>query len=329
MSARSCASRWALIGMACLAMTTGAIAQEQPAETATLTGDQTLEDLAKKLFDDPRAAAEIRAINGLVPGAQPKPGESFKLPGAQRQPAITALGVATQAVRDAKLQGAAEYAAEKYKKTDASLKHSQQACAKADYSACQRLADETWALARLARKESRKRQSSRNRFAVSVDERGATRVEVMEGDGVEVSAQKKRTVVRRDQAVRVLPGKAPGKPRKLLAPPKPVLPFPGSKLVTTSIHFAWNPVEDATRYVLLISRDSAGRMPVRQMTTEGTSYLFRSSLKDGEYYWFLRTVDAQGLVGRASAARAFILSATPGGGLTVEGGGTAPSPKGR
>ncbi len=289
-----------------------------PAETAALMADQTLEDLAKQLYDDPRAADEIRAVNEMAPDVQPRPGERFKLPGRQRQPAVSALGVAAQAVRDARLQGAAEYAAERLDKAVESLERARQACRSAEYAACQELADETWALARLARKETRALRSRKNRFIVSVDPEGTTRVEVMEGDGVEVSAQKKNTVVRRGHAVRVRTGMAPERARRLLDPPEPVLPFLRSRLVTSSIQFHWKPVQGAARYVLLISRDPAGRRPVRQLTIEDTSYLFRSSLADGEYFWFLRTVDAHGLVGRASAARFFTLSTSAGGGVTVE-----------
>jgi len=291
------------------------------AKTASLEGDQTLEDLAKKLFEDPKAADEIRAINHLAPGSQPAAGQPFELPGKARQPAISALGMARQAVQEAKLQGAPEYATERYSKAEQSMAAAEQACRRADYATCQQQADDTWALARLARKEGLAKRSSKNRFAVSVDEEGTTRVEVMEGDGVEVQAKKRRAVLTRGQAVRVRPGKVPDPVRKLLTPPEPILPFPASRLVTTSIQFHWKPVEGAARYVLLVSRDPAGRRPVRQLTTESSTYLLRSKLPDGQYYWFLRAVDVHGLVGRASEARAFRLVSDQGGAVTVEPGG--------
>ncbi len=279
---------------------------------------QSLEDLAERYFDDPLAADEIRALNDIPAGAQPKPGATLRLPGKERDQALMVLRVATQALQQAKADGAEEYATQQLEKTQQSLKAAQAARKRAAYQECRRLADETWALARLARKESLARRPKKNRFAVSVDKKGTTRVEVMEGDGVKVTAGKKSTTVKRGYAVRVKPGKEPEKAHQQLPPPEPVLPNNGSILVTSSIYFSWKPVEGASRYVLLISRDEAGIQPVRQLTTANTSYLFRSSLSDGIYHWFARTVDSQGLVGRASSSRQFTLRASTDGGVTVE-----------
>ncbi len=319
---------WALALLLAAVEPGRAPAGEPRPPTAALQGDQTLEDLAKRLYEDAGAADEIRAIHDWAPGHQPPPGETFRLPGPERRPAVSALGMAGQAVQQARQLGAAELAAEQLERAAASLGQARRACRRAAYQRCQQLADETWALARLARKQARRRRAERNRFAVSVDEAGQTRVEVMDGEGVAVTAGDQRRVVERGQAVAVPPGKPPEPVRALLAPPEPVLPFPGSRLVTTSIHFHWKPVEQAARYVLLISRDPAGRRPVRQLTTESTAYLLRSRLADGTYHWFLRSVDAHGHVGPASAARAFILAASDRGGMTVQGGQQTPADAG-
>ena len=288
-----------------------------PAE-AQLQAGQRLEDLAEKHFDDPGAADEIRALNNIPAGEQPKPGTTLKLPGKERDQALMALRVAKQALQQAKADGAEEFATEQFERTQKSFQAAEEARKRAAYEDCRRLADKTWALARLARKESLARRPKKNRFAVSVDKKGTTRVEVIEGDGVKVSAGKKSTTVKRGYGVRVKPGKEPEKARPQLPPPEPVLPNDGSILVTSSIYFSWKPVESASRYVLLISKDQAGFQPVRQLTTANTSYLFRSSLADGNYHWFTRTVDSRGLVGRASPSRQFTLRTSADGGVSVE-----------
>ncbi len=291
-------------------------------QTAALEGDQTLEDLALKLYQDKNAADEIRALNSLPKGAQPKPGHKFKLPGNDRQPAISALNMASQAVKKAEMEGAKEYVSAKYEEALTSLAKAQKSCRKADYLSCQKFADETWALARMATKQSRKMRSDTNRFSVSVDPEGATTVVVSEGDGVQVSAQNRTIAVKRGQGLRVDKGKEPQEVRRILNPPKQVLPFPGSKLLTTSIQFHWKPVHGAVKYVLLIAKDATGRQPVRQVTTPDTFYLLRSSLPDGKYFWFLRSVDSLGLVGKSSPAKSFVLSTKSKPGLKIEGHGT-------
>jgi hypothetical protein len=313
----------------CLLVLTASILQAQVPAEVQLEAGQTLEDLAEKHFDDPGAADEIRALNNIPAGEQSKPGATLKLPGKERDQALMALRVAKQALQQAKADEAEEFAPEKFKKTEESFRAAEQARKRAAYKDCRRLADETWALARLARKESLARRPKKNRFAVSVDKKGTTRVEVMEGDGVKVSAGKKSTTVKRGYGVRVKPGKEPEKARPQLPPPEPVLPNNGSILVTSSIYFSWKPVEGASRYVLLISKDQAGLQPVRQLTTANTSYLFRSSLADGSYHWFTRTVDSQGLVGRASPSRQFTLRASADGGVTVEPAPPTPRDEGK
>jgi len=310
----------------CLAVVlvlTGQVSQAQkiaarPPEQIKLGSGQTLEDVAEKYFADPKIADEIRAYNKLSPGSQPEAGSIIRIPGVEREKAITTLDVAAQAVMQAKAGGAEEFAPEKYKAATDRLTKAKAARDKSDYTRCCALADETWALARLARKESLKLRPKKNRFAVSVDSAGTTRIEVLEGDGVKVTAGKKSTTVKHGQAVKVTAGKPPEKIRKLLIAPAPVLPNNESILVTASIYFSWKPVEGAARYVLLISRDPQGMKPVRQLTTPKPSYLLRSSLPDGVYYWFLRTVDSQGLVGRVSPHRRFTLRAATDGGLSVE-----------
>jgi hypothetical protein len=308
--------------IAVMAVAAGFARAQPPVEsTATeliLKPDQTLEEAAEKIYEDAKASDEIRRINKIPKGQQPPAGKTMRLPGPERTMALTALQVASLAIAQAKEEKAEAFASEKLLAAQNALQKAQAARLDADYSACQRLADEAWALARLARQESLSKQDKKNRFSVSVDEQGTTRVEVAEGDGVEVSAESRSSRVTEGQAVQVKSGFPPEKARLLLPPPDPILPYDGSNLVTPSIYFRWQVVNGASRYVLLITRDPEGIQPVRQLTTENTSYLFQSSLSNGTYFFFLRTVDAQGLVGRSSAPRRFNLLVSNQSGVTVE-----------
>jgi hypothetical protein len=304
-------------GLFILLVAIGAKAQE-PGTPDRIEPGQTLEEFAEKHFGNPAVADELRALNGIPAGKQPESNDRLRLPGPERDQVVTALRVASQALAQAKADGAEQFAPEKLQAAIESMNKAEKSMSSAKYAQCRKMADETWALARIARTEALARQPKKNRFSVSVDTKGTTRVEVMEGDGVKVTSGKKSTTVKRGHAVKVNPGKPPEKVQPLLPPPVQVLPNNASVLVTPSIYFNWKPVQNANRYVLLISEDPSGLRPIRQMTTSKPSYLFRSSLPDGKYYWLLRTVDTQGLVGRVSPPRYFILQTSTDGGLTVE-----------
>lgn len=296
------------------------LAQDRRPVTVEIAPGQTIEQLAEKYFGDAAVADEIRALNRLQPSAQPRPGTRLRLPGPDRDRLVTMLEVAAQALASARSSEAEKFAPEKFARAEATMRRARQALAEARYDDCRQLADETWALAKLARKESLARRPRRNRFSVSVDKHGTTRVSVSQGDGVKVTAGKKSTTVKPGQALRVAAGATPGEPRTLLAPPQPVLPNHQATLLTPLIYFRWRAVTGASRYVLLIARDQRGRKPVRQITTDKTSYLFHSGLPAGRYWWMLRTVDAAGLVGTTSTARSFTWGSGGDGGTPLRQG---------
>ena len=252
-------------------------------------------------------------------------GSSPSLSGPENEIAHQALKVAGQAVDGARRAGADQIAPEHFKDAETALLECQAACERADYVGCAKLADRAWALARLARQACRKRRTDKNRFAVSVDKKGLTRVTVLEGDGVKVTARKRSTTVRRGQTVRVSSGQTPGEVKKLPDPPEPVLPFEESVLITHSLHFHWKPAKEARQYVLTISRDAAGLTPVRQIISYRTTYLLRSNLPNGQYHWFVRSVNADNDVSGASVSRRFTLRVEIDSGVTFQ---PAQKPKG-
>ncbi|RME27722.1 MAG: hypothetical protein D6806_04210, partial [Deltaproteobacteria bacterium] len=172
-----------------------------------------------------------------------------------------------------------------------------------------RLADEGWALAKLARKLSMEKQARLNKFSVAVDDKGTTRVAVEQGSGVKVVAGDKSTVVSSGQAVVVGPGAGEMKPRHTIPPPTLILPNPRSVLLTRTVYFRWNRVEGAAKYVLTICSDARCRKPLWQITTSSTSYLYSErDDKPGLRWWLVRSVDSQGIVGPPSTPRAYRLA---------------------
>ena len=246
------------------------------------------------------------------------PPEASGLPNQEREQSQTALKAAAQSLQQAQSDGATEYAKELLGRAQENQNAADAACQQGQFAECKRLADETWAWARLARQKTLAARPEKNLFTVSVDKAGTTRVEVLKGDGVKVIANKKSTTVKRGEAVRVLPGQAPEIPRVVLPSPDPILPHPDSLLITSSILFHWKPLNGASRYVLLISKDLDGQEPIRQITTDGTSFLLRTNLLDGSYFWFLRALDGNGFIGRSSAPRRFSLQVKEAAGLGVK-----------
>ena len=250
--------------------------------------------------------------------ANPPATEAAGLPNQEREQSQTALQAAEQSLQQALSDGAIEYAKDLLGRAQENQKAAAVACQQGQYTECKRLADETWAWARLARQKTLAARPEKNLFTVSVDKTGTTRVAVLTGDGVKVIANKKSTTVKRGEAVRVLPGQAPEIPRVVLPPPEPVLPHPDSLLITSSVLFHWKPLSGASRYVLLLSKDLDGQEPIRQITTDGTSFLLRTNLLDGSYFWFLRALDGNGFIGRSSAPRRFSLQVKEAAGLGVK-----------
>ncbi len=279
------------------------------ASEIVLAEGQSLEAVARQVFDDPTAAGEIRALNGWAADVLPKPGTKVRLPGPERNQALTALKAAAQAIAQAKKDQAPKHAAAIFATARARLESAEQARRMARYRECRRLADETWALARQARDNSLAQVSAKNRFTVSVDQKGTTRVQVTQGDGVKVSAGKKSTTVKRGQAVTVKTGQPPEPVRPLFPAPRQVLPLEGSALLTASIYFSWKPVPGARGYLLVISKDSQGRQPVKRIQCAKPSTLWQAELGDGNYYWSLKSLDPQGQAGKRSPSRRFVLKA--------------------
>ncbi len=298
-----------------------AVFAQQPKQAATtiqIGPEQTLEELAQQRYGDPSVAKEIRALNNISAGTQPKPGTTVRLPGPEREQALTALQAARQSLQKAHDNNCGQHAPDRLEKAKDKFDLAQKALSDDKYNHCRIFADETWALTRLLCKEVQEKDASTNRFSVSVDEKGTTAVEVKKGQAVKVTAGGQSINVKPGHAAIVKAGKQPEKPKKLLQAPAPILPNHGSTLVTPSVYFSWNLVPGASRYVLLISNDKNGFQPVHQHTTDKTFYLFKSSIDAGTYYWFLRSVDVNGLVGIDSPPRQFIMQKSSAGSFRVE-----------
>ena len=134
----------------------------------------------------------------------------------------------------------------------------------------------------------------------------SSNIEVLEGD-VLVSGAEQQTLVPAGFGTRIVRGRAPAPPRKLLPPPtlKPI-PEPVQRL---NWRLDWMPIKGASGYRVEISEDQQlDVLNWEQVTASPFSVL--PELADGDYWIRVRAVDPDGLEGK-SVVKAMTLDRYP------------------
>ncbi len=92
---------------------------------------------------------------------------------------------------------------------------------------------------------------------------------------------------------------------------KVTLVQPGHKeiLYTDSVTLVWNEVDRAAQYKLVIAKDAAFTIKVKNIKTPDLNATF--TLPDGKYYWRVRALDPNGAKGPWSDVRIFKVDAVP------------------
>jgi hypothetical protein len=108
-------------------------------------------------------------------------------------------------------------------------------------------------------------------------------------------------------------------------PPAPptfnvVSPAIGSTTALTNIPFAWAPVNGATSYTFVLSRNANMSSPVVTQVTTGTAYTYTGTLTAGPYYWQVSASE-----GSKSVTGTFIAAAPPATTATVTSTSTIPA----
>jgi hypothetical protein len=143
---------------------------------------------------------------------------------------------------------------------------------------------------------------------VQVADGGDTTIEVVKGE-VKVSAGGHETRVLQGQGALVKRGQS-AKKISLLAAPAPVAPSDGARLGTVDVSLGWSRVGGARSYHLAIAADAEFARPVHdasQIPDERVTV----KLAAGTYYWRVRAVDREGLEGKLSPPRRFVVDTTP------------------
>jgi LysM domain len=262
---------------------------------------ETLVDIARRELGDASAADELRALNGLSPG-KVRVGTKLRLPGEERDRAVSALGAARNAVVQTDAGTVSESARQR-------LAEAEQLFTRAEYARAAAAADEAWRLVS-------EREATGTAFTVEVNDAGTTRVTSHAGTPVRVEAQGVQKAITAGQAVSVARGKPP---TRLESPsvPAPVSPRDNARLKLKAdrrgelgpVRLTWRKSARAAGYVVELQAEGTDRKGLKLETDDASLTLPR--LPPGRYLWTVRALGAGALNSEPSAPRRFELAVDP------------------
>jgi hypothetical protein len=136
---------------------------------------------------------------------------------------------------------------------------------------------------------------------------GETTLEVKSG-AMKVKAGGEETRVKAHQSVRVKKGQR-AKKISTLAAPEPVTPADGQHLNTLEVPLEWSRIDGAKSYKLEIAADDKFKSPLPQ--APAASEKTKAKVKEGTWWWRVQAVDGDGLVGKPSPPRTFVVDVKP------------------
>ncbi|WP_163867387.1 peptidoglycan-binding protein LysM [Myxococcus eversor] len=270
-----------------------------PPDTTVVGPQESLREVAERVFGDASATAELRALNGLASDAV-APGTRLKLPGQERALALKALETARTLVAQAKGEATLPEA-------EARLGEAEVYFRTARYAQASEAANAAGTLV------STGRAPHPSAFSVHVEpDAGTTTVSVTRGPPVRVEAEGVTRPVASGETVLVEKGQPPVAPTPPLAVPQPEQPKQGAVLKRRAdakkqlgpVKLTWAAVPGVERYEVEVARDLEGAAVVTQTTT--TPEVTMPALAAGRYWWTVRAVGGAGR-SEPSAVRRFEL----------------------
>jgi hypothetical protein len=93
--------------------------------------------------------------------------------------------------------------------------------------------------------------------------------------------------------------------KELLSPPEAVEPENGAIFYKEGVSLTWSKLEGAVSYLVEIARDPRFSNVYLEKSNSTTTLWLAKNVPDGRYFWRVRGVDGQGIVGRCSDNRYF------------------------
>jgi hypothetical protein len=258
-----------------------ALAAAPADSTVIVQKGESISQVAKRALGDEAAAEELRALNGLSSTAVAE-GTVLKVPGPERQIALSALSAARRAIEGSSVKG------EKRAQALSRWERAQQLFNKAEYKKSAVEADAAWKLVS-------DEVATTSEFSVHVEEDGKTTVQSQGGKPVRVDGAGVETSVYPGQKVSVGVGEAPRfeEPAKAKAPksPTPLAPADGAQLLIkpkgrglSPLVLSWSAIPFARFYEVELFSGS-GR---KQVWKANTNRAQLPVLPEGRYRWRVR-----------------------------------------
>jgi hypothetical protein len=125
-------------------------------------------------------------------------------------------------------------------------------------------------------------------------------VSISNYDGtIQVASAGKSVTVKKNEGVKVKYKKPPSNPIKLLNPPQKLM-------LNDAYDLSWEKVRNAVKYQIQVASNQFFQKDIVINKKLSKNFLTVSGLKDGVYYWRVRSIDYQGLPGEYSPARQFV-----------------------
>jgi hypothetical protein len=126
-------------------------------------------------------------------------------------------------------------------------------------------------------------------FKVQVGPDQVSTVTVEKGEA-EVETKDQKLLVKAGEVTKLTKDEIPAAPRKLLNPPEPEFPAPGSvfryRAHSPEVEFRWREVEAAEKYRFILSKDRDGRERLEDQIVDEPRYA-SEPLNHGEFYWWV------------------------------------------
>lgn len=124
-------------------------------------------------------------------------------------------------------------------------------------------------------------------FKVQVGPDQVSTITVEKGEA-EIETLERKLVIRAGEFTRLAVDEPPAAPRKLLQPPQPEFPAPGSvfkyRAQSPEIEFRWKEIESAEKYRFILSKDREGRERLEDRIVDEPRYACEP-LDNGDFYW--------------------------------------------